>query len=114
MCGTVRTTVGTGPGMRTNASCVKPFHANGFDHYIFNFARVDSTGCSTNPNNPNHCAKYVDFFINSTHIVLDKVLGIQNQRANWADQLVGAIQLDGDNTGDSYTAYADLVKITYQ
>jgi hypothetical protein len=86
----------------TTIPCVPPASANSFNQYVFNFTRLNGNQI-----------EYTDFFINGTDIVLDYVThGIQTV-TDFHDQLVAAIQLDGDFQADPYTVFADRFSIDY-
>lgn len=94
--------IGGGSWAATSTPCSPPSSADVFSHYIFDFTR-------TGPNQ----IEYNDFSINGTDIVLDYLTHGVATATNWHDQLVGAIQLDGDSHADSYSAYVDRMTIEY-
>lgn len=94
---------GTGAWVATSASCVVPFNANSFDHYVFNAKRLS-----------NGTYEYTDFYVNTTHVVINYVTHGHEEKSNWEENLFTWIQLDSDSLADSYTAWVDKMKVTYQ
>ena len=94
---------GTSQWVATSAACVPPFNPNGFDHYVFNAIRLS-----------NGTYEYTDFWINSTHLVLNYTTHGHDEKSSWEENLITWIQLDSDSAADSYTAWVDQYKVTYQ
>lgn len=94
---------GTNKWVPTSANCVPPAHANTLDHYVFNAKRLS-----------NGTYEYTDFFVNSTHIVVNYVTHGHVEKPSWEENLFTWIQLDSDGAADSYTAWVDQYKVTYQ
>jgi hypothetical protein len=84
------------------AVCVGFQPASEFAHFVFHFSRPDM----------DHM-QYVDFTVDNTHIALNYLAGVQTA-TDWQDQLVAALQLDGDMLAHSYSLWADLWTITYE
>jgi len=94
---------GTNAWVPTSASCVRPFNAKGFDHYIFHAKRLS-----------NGTYEYTDFYVNTTHVTLNYVTHGHEEKPSWEENLFTWIQLDSDSLADSYTAWVDNMKVTYQ
>ena len=94
--------LGSGTWVATSTPCNSPGSADTFAHYVFDFSRVG----------PDQI-EYTDFSINGTDITLDYLTHGVQTATNWHDQLVGAIQLDGDSRADSYSAFVDGFTIDY-
>jgi hypothetical protein len=94
---------GTGAWVPTSAACVVPFKANSFDHYVFNAKRLS-----------NGTYEYTDFYVNSTHVVINYITHGHEEKSSWEENLFTWIQLDSDSLADSYTAWVDELKVTYQ
>jgi PEP-CTERM motif len=86
----------------TSTPCSPPTSADVFSHYVFDFTRIG----------PNQI-EYNDFSIDGTDIVLDYLTHGVQTATDWHDQLVGAIQLDGDSRAHSYSAFVDRMTINY-
>jgi hypothetical protein len=93
---------GSGGWAATSTPCNPPTSADVFSNYAFNFTRISDTQI-----------EYTDFSINGTDIVLDYLTHGVQTATNWHDQLVGAVQLDGDSRAQSYSAFVDGFTINY-
>lgn len=93
---------GSGGWAATSTPCNPPTSADVFTNYAFNFTRISDTQI-----------EYNDFSINGTDIVLDYLTSGVQTATNWHDQLVGAVQLDGDSRAQSYSAFIDGMTIDY-
>jgi hypothetical protein len=91
-----------GSWVATGLNCQVPRRANKLAHYTFNFTRLDGE------------IVYESFSINGIEYDLDYTThGIQTAE-DFHDQLVAAIQLDGDFAADPYSVIADRIKLTYK
>jgi len=91
-----------GGWVATSTPCTPPTSADVFSHYVFDFTRIGTDQI-----------EYNDFSINGTDIVLDYLTHGVQTATNFHDQLVGAVQLDGDSRADSYSAFIDGFTIDY-
>ena len=94
--------IGGGSWVATTTPCQPPTSADVFSHYVFDFTRTGTNQI-----------EYNDFSIDGTDIVLDYLTHGVQTATNWHDQLVGAIQLDGDSRAQSYSAFIDGFTIDY-